>query len=100
MMGALVAFGLVRGRNLHPELRRLFGRQLWPWILLNLGIGLLVPGVDNLGHVGGLVAGLGFGVLSADLVTDNHRPAATATWALGAASAGLLAWAVVGAVSS
>lgn len=100
MMGALGAFGLVRGRHLHAQLRRLFGRDLWPWVVLNLGIGLLVPGVDNLGHIGGLVAGSVFGVVSADFVTDNRRPTLARTRLLAGVSVAAITWAVLGAVSA
>lgn len=95
-MGALVAFGARKGPRLHARLRPMFGRGLWPWVAVNLAVGLLVPGVDNLGHVGGLVAGLGAGALSGDLLVDNASGDPRITVIVGVASAGLLLFAATG----
>ena len=72
MMGALVAFGAGRRAKLHPLLRRMFGASLWPWVVMNLAMGALIPGIDNLGHLGGLLAGLVFGALAPNRVVDNQ----------------------------
>ena len=74
LLGALVAYGARRAAWMSPPLRRLFGRQLWPWIVANLAIGLALPFVDNRAHIGGLVTGALFGVFSADEITDNNLP--------------------------
>lgn len=55
MLGALAAF-LFRHRDLFGRAGMLQFRHLAIVALLNLGLGLL-PGIDNWGHVGGLVAG-------------------------------------------
>jgi rhomboid protease GluP len=55
MLGALAAF-LYRHRGLFGRFGRLQLRQIILVALLNLGLGLM-PGIDNWGHLGGLVAG-------------------------------------------
>ncbi len=57
MLGALVAF-LYRHRELFGRGGMLQFRHLVIVALLNLGLGL-APGIDNWGHVGGLLGGLG-----------------------------------------
>lgn len=55
MLGALAAF-LYRHRALFGRFGRLQLRQIILVALLNLGLGLM-PGIDNWGHLGGLVVG-------------------------------------------
>ncbi len=57
LLGAGVAFGLLHGRELPSHMRRVLGRGLLPWVLLNLVIGVAIPGIDNAAHVGGLLGG-------------------------------------------
>jgi membrane associated rhomboid family serine protease len=73
LMGAIVAFALRRRRILPPRLRDGLSRDLIPWIALNLGIGLLVPAVDNQAHAGGLLTGIVLGLVLADRITDGRR---------------------------
>ncbi len=56
LLGALGAF-LYRHRALFGRLGRVQLRQIVLVALLNLGLGLM-PGIDNWGHMGGLLAGL------------------------------------------
>lgn len=74
VLGALSSWGWTHRRALHPRLARWLTRGLWPWMALNLGMGFLVPGIDNPGHVGGLVVGVALGPWLADHVLDNTRP--------------------------
>ena len=55
MLGALAAF-LYRHQGLFGRFGRLQLRQIILIALLNLGLGLM-PGIDNWGHLGGLIAG-------------------------------------------
>jgi rhomboid protease GluP len=55
ILGALAAF-LYRHRGLFGRFGRLQLRQIILVAFLNLGLGLM-PGIDNWGHLGGLVAG-------------------------------------------
>ena len=52
--GALLYFGLVN-RNLFF---RTLGTDIVFLLLLNLGIGFIIPMIDNYGHIGGLVGGM------------------------------------------
>jgi membrane associated rhomboid family serine protease len=57
LLGAGVVFGLRYRHHLEGPLKRVFGRGLMPWVILNISIGLFVPQIDNLGHLGGLAGG-------------------------------------------
>ncbi|MES2644863.1 MAG: rhomboid family intramembrane serine protease [Myxococcota bacterium] len=92
LLGALVAFGLSRRKSLSPPLREVFTRQLFPWILLNLGIGILLPFIDNRAHIGGLVTGAVCAVVLGDSLTDDHRPWPWATVAMALAMGVMLVW--------
>ena len=59
MLGALAAF-LYRHRGLFGRFGRLQLRQIILVAFLNLGLGLM-PGIDNWGHLGGLIAGATLG---------------------------------------
>ncbi|MES2644862.1 MAG: rhomboid family intramembrane serine protease [Myxococcota bacterium] len=43
VLGALVTFGVARRATMGPSLADLFVRRLWPWLVLNLAAGLLLP---------------------------------------------------------
>ena len=71
LLGSLLYFGF--------HYRVYFGnvliRQIVPIIILNLGIGFIVPGIDNFAHIGGLIGGYlisrGMGVNSKDKKSDK-----------------------------
>lgn len=71
VMGGLVAFAWRRRRKLSPLLRGALGRELLPWIGVNLVVGGLIPAIDNLGHIGGLVGGTLLGFVLGDRITDH-----------------------------
>ena len=100
LMGAAMAFGWRRGAVLPDDLRALLRRSLLPWVALNLLIGLVIPFVDNRAHVGGLVTGILLGVGVGDRVVPGAEAPRWRRAAMGAASAGLLAWALWGASGS
>ena len=60
LLGALLYFGY----HYRLYLGNVITSQILPVILLNLFIGFALPGIDNFGHIGGLVGG----VLSAMIV--------------------------------
>jgi rhomboid protease GluP len=57
LMGAGVVYGRRFRRVLPEPVRQIFWRGLMPWIVLNIFIGITVPRIDNLGHMGGLFGG-------------------------------------------
>ena len=57
LMGAALVFGFRFRKDLPPPHHELYGKRLVPWVGLNLLIGALVPFIDNLAHVGGLIGG-------------------------------------------
>jgi membrane associated rhomboid family serine protease len=59
LIGALLAFALLSKDRLDPGYRKSLLNNLLFIIGLNLVIGFTVSGVDNIGHIGGLIGGLG-----------------------------------------
>ncbi len=57
LMGAAIIFGWKHRADLPEPAGRFFRRKLLPWVLFNLGLGLVIPVVDNFGHIGGLIGG-------------------------------------------
>ena len=54
LMGALLYFGYYY----RVYLGNVVKTQILPLILLNLGLGFMMPGIDNFAHIGGLIGGL------------------------------------------
>ena len=71
LLGSLLYFGY--------HYRVYFGsvllKQIVPVIILNLSIGLMIPGIDNFAHIGGLIGGLlvskAVGINSKDKKSDK-----------------------------
>jgi rhomboid protease GluP len=59
IMGALITFSLRRGGDLGRRLRS----QVWAWVIIGLIFGFVVEGVNNYGHIGGLLGGFAIGML-------------------------------------
>jgi rhomboid protease GluP len=93
LLGALVTFGLRRRADLSTSLREVFGWRLWPWIVLNLAIGVLLPFVNDKAHVGGLVTGALAALPLGDRVT-HHAPRPAVSVGLLVVITAVLAWAV------
>jgi rhomboid protease GluP len=59
LVGAILYYGKSRGG--------IYGRQLYKqiavWVVFLFIFGLMVPGINNWGHGGGILAGIGFGYL-------------------------------------
>lgn len=95
LIGSAVYYGKSRGG--------LFGqavyRQIGGWAIGILILGLLVPGINNWGHIGGFLAGVGGGFLLSYAEkkpeTDGHR---TLAWLLAFLTVLVLVWAVVSGV--
>ncbi len=58
LLGLLVMMGYRHKEDIPAQFRRFFGSALLPWVILNLGLGFVIPQIDNVAHVSGLVSGL------------------------------------------
>ncbi len=96
LLAAPIVFGWRFREELPTEIGRALRLRLIPWAVLNLLIGALIPFIDNLAHLGGLLAGAALAaVLSPPVVPGNEgHPWAGRLMVLGVG--GLLAWAAVG----
>ncbi len=63
LLGVLLGFALRARRTLPPAWRRAMIREIVTVAALNLGLGLMVPFVDNAAHVGGFAGGLALGMV-------------------------------------
>ena len=61
-MGALVAYFFLN-KKLERSVREYMLKQLGILVLINVGMSLIVPNIDVVGHLGGLISGLGLGSL-------------------------------------
>jgi rhomboid protease GluP len=57
LFGVLLVFGIRYRESIPPFFKRAVGTGVLPVILINLVIGLTIPGIDNSAHIGGLIAG-------------------------------------------
>ncbi len=73
LVGALAAYFL-RYRDLFGRRGRAYLGNMAMIVVVNLLIGISTPGIDNWGHIGGLVSGflLGYGLAPAYAVPRNH----------------------------
>mgnify|MGYP001576285064 CR=1 FL=1 len=94
-LGAMVAFGWRWGGRLSPHTRRWFGPVLWPWVIGNLALGLVLPFIDNGAHVGGLLGGMALGAAYGNRVTDNGEAGDAVRWAVRGLSVVLYGWALL-----
>jgi len=96
LLGACVVFGWRYRGRLPERMGRWFQRNLLPWVGLNLFIGLVIPFIDNLAHIGGLLSGALLAAVLGNRVVDGEEGGAVARGAMAVASLGLVAWAAVG----
>lgn len=100
LLGAGVVFGLRHRALLAPPLRAVFGQGLLPWVALNLAIGFVIPGIDNAGHVGGLLGGGLAGLIVSPRVLPGHRPRPALTALIALVCAAALSWTAWGLLGS
>lgn len=93
LYGALLVFLWRERRQVHPsEFRWLFGGAV-VFTLLILGMGYVVPGIDNSAHGGGLLAGAVIARLFArPWVAQSPSVGGVGRWAAGVALVAALAW--------
>jgi rhomboid protease GluP len=75
MIGLMLAITTRRGSNIVMQMYR---KQLIKWIVYIGIFGLLLPGIDNAAHLGGLVAGFLLGKVFADREPNNKEERARA----------------------
>ena len=98
MMGACVVFGWRFRRELPPEIGDLFRRKLLPWVGLNLFIGYVIPFIDNLGHVGGLITGALLALVTGNQIIPGHQGSTTQSLLMAVGAFTLLMLAFIGVV--
>jgi len=72
LMGACIVFGFRYRLVLPPHIGDLFRKKLAPWVGLNLLIGAVIPFIDNLGHLGGLIGGAGFALVVSNRIVPSE----------------------------
>jgi rhomboid protease GluP len=90
LMGAAIVFGFRFQKELPPMAGELFRKRLLPYVGLNLLIGLMVPFIDNLAHVGGLVGGSLLALVLRNRVIPRKEGTLAGTIATGIVGGGLL----------
>jgi rhomboid protease GluP len=63
LIGAMIAYGYRNRRALGNTVKSMYVR----WAIYGLIFGFFFPGIDNSAHIGGLIAGLLFGLLVSDM---------------------------------
>jgi hypothetical protein len=63
-----------------------------PWVVLNLVIGVSVPGIDNLGHVGGMIGGAICATVLADRIVPGQEPTPAITRSMWVVGILILCW--------
>jgi membrane associated rhomboid family serine protease/Tfp pilus assembly protein PilF len=69
--GAMVTVGYLHRHAVPRRWGRVFGRGILPFIAINLVLGFSIPGIDNWGHLGGLVTGALLAALIPPAVEDD-----------------------------
>jgi membrane associated rhomboid family serine protease len=95
-MGAAIVFGFRFQKELPPLAGELFRKRLLPWVGLNLFIGAVVPFIDNLGHVGGLIGGSVLALFLRNRVIPRKEGTLAGTIATGVIGGGLLLVGILG----
>jgi len=96
LMGACIVFGHRYRLVLPPHIGEIFRKKLLPWVGLNLFIGVIIPFIDNLGHVGGLMGGAMMAAVLSNRVIPSEPNTLAGRVAMGVCSGLLLLSAVIG----
>lgn len=96
LMGAPIVFGWRHRAELPAGLGDRLRKALLPWVGLNLFIGVLVPFIDNLAHLGGLVAGGAMALVLRNRVVPGREGSPGVGVALVVAAVAILSWAAWG----
>ena len=63
LVGMLVMMGKVQGKGVPPQFSAAMRSQMWFVVLINVGLGVLVPGISLTAHAGGFVTGILLGLI-------------------------------------
>jgi len=74
LLGAIVIFGWRHRHDLPDDIGRIFRRRVTIIVVANLALGIPLRFIDDLAHLGGLVAGLIAGTLLSNEVTPGEEP--------------------------
>jgi len=100
LMGSCIVFGYRYRLVLPLHIGEMFRKKLLPWVGLNLMIGLVIPFIDNLGHLGGLIGGALMARVISNRVIPSEPNTKTARVGMGLGSAFLLLSAMGGVLMS
>lgn len=95
LMGAPIVFGWRHRDELPVGLGDQLRRALLPWLGLNLMVGVMLPFIDNLAHVGGLLMGGALASLLGNRIIPGREGRAGVTALMLAFSLALLGWTAV-----
>jgi rhomboid protease GluP len=71
LLGATIVFWWKHRRLMAPEFRRRMGNSLFAMLFLNLALGASFSIIDQWGHIGGLLGGLGIGAMAESRVAGE-----------------------------
>ena len=74
LIGVMIAYGYRHRTALGEQVKTMYVR----WAIYGLLFGFVIPGIDNAGHIGGLLAGLAFGALVSD--TPSFQRGSILAW--------------------
>jgi hypothetical protein len=77
LLGLLLGFALRARRTLPPAPRRAMIQEIVTVAALNIGLGLMVPFVDNAAHVGGFAGGLALSMVLRPRRASGYAPPET-----------------------
>ncbi len=73
LLGAAIALTIIKKKGIPEQIRKRLAGPLLFWTVVNLALGFWIAGIDNAGHIGGLVGGLLIGLLlPVDLNSEQH----------------------------
>ncbi len=74
IVGMLVTYGFRYRREIPGRYQAMFGAGLLPLVGLNVGLGFIIPQIDNAAHIGGLIAGCMLGLVFRPRTSGRSNP--------------------------
>jgi membrane associated rhomboid family serine protease len=98
LVGLLLMMGKVQGKGVPPQFSSSLRSQMWFVVLINLGMGVLIPGISLTGHVGGFAVGVLLGLVLPPRVEIGGATLSLTARALLALVVGVSALALLGGI--